>query len=142
MTDMTDLSAEETLAGAYLRAVYAQVGGEPDDVAPAAHLQRALGWEEPIVGRIGRLLAGAGLVRLVVGGVRLTAEGRATAEEYERRGCPPPRPLDSASQRAILAPSDAGLRTAAPSPRSVSREGGRPWTRSRSYSSSPPPPAS
>ena len=79
---MTDLSAEEVLAGAFLRAVHAQVARTPEGEAPVAHLQRALGWDEAVVGRIGRLLHDAGLVRLVVGGVRLTAAGREAAEEY------------------------------------------------------------
>jgi hypothetical protein len=79
---MTDLSAEEILAGEYLRALHAQVGGAPDGVAPAARLQQALGWEDALFQQIGRLLHGAGLVRLLIGDIRLTADGQATVAEY------------------------------------------------------------
>jgi hypothetical protein len=79
---MIDLSDEEILAGVYLRALHAQVGGAPGGVVPVTHLQRALGWEAALAEQIGRLVAGAGLVRLLDSEVRLTAEGQATAEEY------------------------------------------------------------
>ena len=78
---MADLSDEEILAAEYLRALYEQVDGMLDGVAPAAQLRAALGWEDAPFHQIGQVLQGAGLVRLLIGEIRLTAAGKATVEE-------------------------------------------------------------
>jgi hypothetical protein len=78
---MADLSDEEILAAEYLRELYGQVDGAPGGVVPAARLQQALGWEDAPFHQIGRLLHEVGLVRLLIGGIRLTAAGKATVEE-------------------------------------------------------------
>ena len=78
---MADAGAEEILAAEYLRALHGQVNGALDRVASYDQLLGALGWDGEVFDQVGRRLHEAGLVRLLIGDIGLTVEGKTTVEE-------------------------------------------------------------